>query len=373
MSKSKKNNQQEPTRSERIVDILLNSKSVPREDREEILRWLADGEKRAEKGEAFVSQFVELLKFDENPADAPRLWPQLAARLGIETTSESKEKTKPKGRRIHLGRIVRVAAVVIPFLVAATAVGFLVNKVGVSTREPVVATTTVSVPATPEQQTVLEDTAVIILAANIEHRLPDSTWVRLEQGSEIRHAETFEGGRKVELTGGAHFNVTKAGSDSDHFTVSTGYMDIGVLGTDFDVRSPAGEGFSTIDLYHGSVEVSAGGRTVLMKPAEHLHYDHQRQQMTLSGIPYGQLRYDEMPGLVFEHSTLHGVLNKLESDYGVKIEVVGVLDANDFEVRGDFTKFRTLDAFMERLKVMVGNFDYKISANEIIITINDIQ
>lgn len=362
MSKEQ-SNEQRTSKSEQIIDILLNGEHLPQEDIEQIRDWLADADKAAEKMEAFERKFLEEIRYEKNPKYTPQMWAALAQRLGIEPGTFA--GAKPGGIRMPLLRrvAVRVAAVLIPVLVAVTAGGLWINKAGDKTADPFEGMVTVSVSA--DGAPVRNNDAAILLAGNAAHILPDRSTVRLGAGSEIRHAETFEGGRRVELRGEAHFNVTKAADKNDRFTVHTEVFDITVLGTEFDVHSPAGDAYSTINLYHGSVEVSAGGKTVRMKPTDRLHYDHNTRETTLSTIPYGLLRYDEMPGLVFEKAKMSDVIAKIGRDFGIRFSVDGGVPPDRTLVNGSFTSFHSLEEVMSVMAKISGEFDYEITDNEI--------
>ncbi len=375
MLKREKYNKQQASRAERIVDILLNGGNVPPEDLDRIRRWFADGGKADEKAAAFEKEFSEAFRYEENPEYMPQMWADIAQRLGFDTNHArameiARQAGKGVGMPLRRRVAVRAAAVLIPFFVAAAATGLLLFRTGGPASDSLAGRVTVAASAGDGTR---QSAATVILTGNTTHILPDNSTVRLEPGSELRYAGTFDGGRHVELRGGAHFNVTKAKNKGDRFTVHTDYLDVTVLGTEFEVHSPAGVAHSTIDLYHGSVEVRSGIKTVTMRPTDHLSYDHLTRETAVTTIPYGQLRYDGMPGMEFDKTPIADVFAKLESDFGVRFSIEGDISREQTVVNGSFTSFGALGEVMSVMQKISGNFDYEITDSEIRIKLNNIQ
>src|SRR5579871_20996 len=85
--------------------------------------------------------------------------------------------------------------------------------------------------------------------------LPDGTKVWLNSASSFRYPTVFvDQTRNVELSGEAYFEVAKDASKP--FIVKTGYADVTVLGTHFNVNAYTEDGVARITLLEGSVKVN---------------------------------------------------------------------------------------------------------------------
>lgn len=348
MNQNESDKEKRISRIGRIIDILLSGNHVPQEDLDEIRRWLADDDLAGEKTEVFAQKFSEALEFEKNPRYTADMWPKIAARIGFDMDAIGQNATTapsvtrkimiPLRRRVAF----RVAAVLIPAAILIGGVFWWTNR----DASPYGRLITVTVPAT---DSVRKD---VVLA--------DGSMVHVMPGSEITYGE-----RHVELRGEARFNVTKAKTPQDNFTVHTDRMKIAVLGTEFRVDSREGNGYSTVDLYHGSVEAEVAGRRVPMNPGEHLHYDHAASEVAVSHIDLRERTYDDMPGLVFDETDISDVLAIIEHDYGVRFVIEGEIPEEPTIVNGDFTAFRSLDEVMSVIRKISGSFSYEILDDEI--------
>jgi|GEM_PF-2973642 len=319
--------------------------------------WLMDEDNMQEKEYQLVAKFDSFCTPKAIPSkNATNSYLVFARKYGLKIPAHLKTLL-----RRHL--IFKVAAVLALFLTISGGVYLLVERVEDTVGPNRITTTTVPVPADNRQQADKEELQAI--TENGVYLLPDNSIVRLSENSTINYCETFAEDRHVELRGEARFNVRKAENAADHFTVHTEHFAITVLGTQFNVHSPVGETFSTIDLYHGSVEVSVGGKIVAMKPTDHLRYDHITKETTLTTIPYTELRYDEMPGLVFEDALLTEVLKKIESEYNIRFIIDGEIPADQMRIRGSLSHLQSLGGLMKTFQMMSGRFDYEITDNKI--------
>jgi len=105
--------------------------------------------------------------------------------------------------------------------------------------------------------------------------LPDGSKVWLNAASTLTYATSLrehgEDNRRVTLSGEAYFEIAK---DKAHpFIVKTATQEVRVLGTHFNVNSYADEKVVTTTLEEGSVQVSALGRSKVIKPGEQVLFD----------------------------------------------------------------------------------------------------
>ena len=98
--------------------------------------------------------------------------------------------------------------------------------------------------------------------------LEDSTQVWVNAGSVLRFPVRFTGAaREVYLEEGeAYFEVAR--DEQRPFRVHAAGMTVNVLGTGFNVAAYAGEETKSVTLAHGSVEVTAGEKAVVLRPDE---------------------------------------------------------------------------------------------------------
>lgn len=105
--------------------------------------------------------------------------------------------------------------------------------------------------------------------------LPDGTIVHLNAKSSLTYSQDFgRNDRKVALSGEGFFEVKK--DIEKKFTVGTGYMDITVLGTKFNVYAYEAKDIVEMSLVEGSVDVTTSRppyQSIRVKPNEKVVYN----------------------------------------------------------------------------------------------------
>ena len=105
--------------------------------------------------------------------------------------------------------------------------------------------------------------------------LPDGTIVHLNAKSSLTYSQDFgREDRKVKLSGEGFFEVKK--DTEKKFTVGTGYMDITVLGTKFNVYAYETKDIVEMSLVEGSVDVTTSRppyQSIRVKPNEKVVYN----------------------------------------------------------------------------------------------------
>ncbi len=163
-------------------------------------------------------------------------------------------------------------------------------------------------PATNSQEWITEQA---------ELYLPDSSFVALNAGSEIRYSDRkWNKERNVELNGEAFFRVKKG----SQFTVITDQGTVRVLGTEFTVEDR--ENYYQVSCYSGSVKVNAENYIVVLKPnttyrivngeEETYAFSDKSQPDWLEG----ESSFNSVP--------LKFVINELERQYKVSVETQNV-------------------------------------------------
>lgn len=114
--------------------------------------------------------------------------------------------------------------------------------------------------------------------------LPDGTKVMLNSGSSLRYASDFNvKNRDIELNGEAYFEVAR--NEEIPLIVSAKQMRVEALGTKFNVRAYSSEPEIVTTLVDGSVKATAGGREMIMKPAEEISYNVKSGEMKKYDAP----------------------------------------------------------------------------------------
>lgn len=95
--------------------------------------------------------------------------------------------------------------------------------------------------------------------------LPDGSKVWLNAASSLKYPTSFAGNeRNVQLTGEAYFEVAKDASKP--FKVNVNELNVKVLGTHFNVMAYADEDAIKTTLLEGSVQLTSGGSSSMLKP-----------------------------------------------------------------------------------------------------------
>jgi ferric-dicitrate binding protein FerR (iron transport regulator) len=189
--------------------------------------------------------------------------------------------------------------------------------------------------------------------------LPDGSVAWLNAGSTLLYPSSFGTERNVKLTGEAYFDVAK--NPDKAFIVSTDFIDIKALGTQFNVKSyPKGEYVSTA-LIDGSVKVykpGAASQGIVLSPNQELFYENGQFRLKAS-IDKDELLWKD--GIYsFKKERLDAIVKKLKLYYDVEI-VIKDPRILKYEYTG---KFRQRDGVMEILRVIQHIHDFKIDMDE---------
>jgi len=182
-------------------------------------------------------------------------------------------------------------------------------------------TYTITLSTKPQIQsyTSVTETVTTPYGARTNFQLPDGSEVWLNSGSKISFPKKFGTLRNVELTGEAYFKVVK---DGEPFVVKTGYGNVEVMGTSFDVKAYSDDNFETT-LVEGKVKVRNNmNQEVTLKPGQ--------QSVITPGNEFSLLEVNTSlftswreGKLIFENEPFQNVAKALERWYNVKIELKG--------------------------------------------------
>jgi transmembrane sensor len=190
--------------------------------------------------------------------------------------------------------------------------------------------------------------------------LSDGSQVWLNAESSLKYPTSFTGNeRKVEITGEAYFEVAK--NTSMPFKLSKGEKEITVLGTHFNVNAYDDEEALKVTLLEGSVKVSIGQLSNVIKPGE--------QAIVTSSISVNHSADIEAVmawknGLFhFSSATLPEVLHQLSRWYDVDVTYEGAIPSMKFG--GEITRNTNLSQVLQILEESKVHF--KIEGKKIVV------
>lgn len=190
--------------------------------------------------------------------------------------------------------------------------------------------------------------------------LADGTNVWLNAQTRLTYPTAFVNGeRRVSIEGEAYFEVAK--DENKPFIVSTGNVEMKVLGTTFNVHNYAAENNSRISLLEGSLLVyrkDAPDKNVTLKPNKEVTV--YNNQMVVDNIPSNDYFLWKEGIYSFESEPLGNIFKRLEQYYDISIE------AKDTDIlKWKYTvKFRQRDGIDEILRLLCKLHPFKISKDE---------
>ena len=250
-----------------------------------------------EDNDQISSEILELwdatLKGSVENKENNQLLDKIHHRIGLE---ESKSLTR---KFTVYKNLLKVAAVLIVGLLVSTAIFY--NK--------------------PQKQlyTTLIETVTAPYGARTSFKLPDGSEIWLNSGSTISFPKQFGDIRSIELTGQAFFKVVK---DGKRFMVTTGYGNVEVMGTSFDVMAYLDENFETT-LVEGSVKVrNLKNQVAILKPGQQSVITSSNE-LSVNEVNTNLSTSWKEGKLIFVKEPFQNVAKALERWYNVKIELQG--------------------------------------------------
>ncbi|WP_423818625.1 FecR domain-containing protein [Salinimicrobium sp. TIG7-5_MAKvit] len=165
------------------------------------------------------------------------------------------------------------------------------------------------------------NTLKIPYGKRFEVQLSDGTLVMMNSGSSLRYPVNFSkmGNREVILTGEAFFSVAK---DKDRaFIVKADELEIGVLGTEFNVSAYPEDPEINVVLVEGSVELSVKGdyEKSILQPGQLASVEQSDNTLEIREVDTEIYTAWMKGGLVFRNMTFSNMLKKMERHYDVVI------------------------------------------------------
>ena len=155
--------------------------------------------------------------------------------------------------------------------------------------------------------------------------LPDGSKVWLNTASSLQFPASFHGKeRRVLLNGEAYFEITKNAAMPFRVTTasspeSPGGMQVEVLGTHFNIMSYADEGTVNTTLLEGSVKVSGGAASSLLKPGEQASLNKTAGRISISHADIEETIAWKNGLFRFDGATIETVMKQLARWYDVEV------------------------------------------------------
>lgn len=323
----------------KVVERFFSDR-FPNEIEEEIQKWLVDERNSSEKIEA-TQKLWETINIESDKSVYKSL-NKVKERLGLSNTTT---------RRVSIRNYTsRVAAVLIPlFIVAGTYI--YLNK-STETATITAQLIEISVPFGEQKEIIL----------------PDSSIVNINAGSSIRYTDPFtDNKRVVELSGEAYFSVTEDAINP--FIVETKYLDIEVLGTEFNVDAYADGENTTVTLDKGKVQVKTPDEKLYtLDPNQIFVINNETNEVSIETVTETNTNWTSGE-LIFKDLPLKEIIRTLERRFNVSIDIANpsILDNDDI-----FTiKFREEDSLsnvLEIIEIVIGDISFKqIEKNKILL------
>lgn len=191
--------------------------------------------------------------------------------------------------------------------------------------------------------------------------LPDGSKVWLNSASSIRYPTAFTGNeRTVEMTGEGYFEIVPDAAKP--FTVKAGRLDVHVLGTGFNIMAYANENAIRTTLVSGSVKVTAGGVSTVLKPGRQASLPAGGQVFTTSTPDLAEVLAWKNGQFRFNRTGIRNIMRQVERWYDVDVSYEGNVD--NIEFQGILSRKVSAEALLQTLEA-TGEVHFKIAGDHI--------
>lgn len=158
--------------------------------------------------------------------------------------------------------------------------------------------------------------------------LTDGTFLAMNKGAEIRHAENFQDERTLSMSGEVYFDVVS--DKTKPFTVEFGKHKLVVLGTKFNIRSISGTSDAEVTVTEGLVQVFANSSSkgIKVHPGQQLKIEGNKTSLIVENTP--DLLAWKKGLLNFENTPMAEVAELLSRQFGVQVKSDATIAACSF-------------------------------------------
>ena len=191
--------------------------------------------------------------------------------------------------------------------------------------------------------------------------LPDETKVWLNSESSIKYPVSFAGNeRRVEINGEAYFEV--AHDKKRPFLVANRKTMIQVLGTHFNVNTYCDKEKVIVTLLEGSVKISNGSETNMLKPGQQAQVDNDIKVLSKADTAKVMAWKNEV--FNFTQADIAEIMKQLERWYDVEVEYEE--DLPSISLSGVIDRNINASRVIEMLQMSSG-LDFRISGRKIMV------
>ncbi len=194
----------------------------------------------------------------------------------------------------------------------------------------------------------------------IDMELSDGSRVWLNAGSSVTYPVAFvDNERKVSITGEAYFEV--AHDLNKPFIVSKGETAVQVLGTHFNVNAYDDESDIKVTLLEGSVKVSKGNESSLLKPGQQANVNNTIN--VINGADLDQVIAWKNGKFSFSNSDLKAIMREVMRWYDVEVVYEG--NVADRFFTADISREKSLASMLKIFEQ--SNISFEIEGKKIIV------
>jgi transmembrane sensor len=194
--------------------------------------------------------------------------------------------------------------------------------------------------------------------------LSDGSKIWLNAASSITFPTTFSGTeRRVTITGEVYFEVAK--NKELPFRVIAGKQTVEVLGTHFNINAYADESAIKTTLMEGSVKVSSGNQSAILKPDQQANISTNGSDMIkIKTVDTDNVLAWKNGSFDFEKEELQAIMRQVARWYDVDVKYEGNVPLKSFT--GSISRNVNLSELLKMLKYTGINF--KIDGQTVVVT-----
>lgn len=209
-----------------------------------------------------------------------------------------------------------------------------------------------------EKQEIKRHRIIVPKGMDMMCTLEDGTQVWLNAGSSLTYPVHFENHeRVVELSGECYFKVTP--DKNRPFFVKTAALTTKVLGTEFNIRAYDAQN-QCVTLVEGSVYVSGGNNSMILKPNESLTFAANHFTVNVVDVQKHTSWKDGF--FYYDDDRLESIITELADWYNVKIISIDD-EAKDISLRLWVMRNESIDVVVKRLNE-IGNIKVELYGNQ---------